>query len=571
MQRTLVAVVVGGFALIGVVVVVVFAGIGVFLAFPSLDTDVSPNESSRSGADAVVVVETATPSVTSTPEPSPTPEPTPTPTATPSPTATPRPLARYGTQDTRWLQRTYPTLYRQMEELDWVKDGLSEVEHEVIDQLLYVGRSNIASVRIVLGMPFLESVEPDDVILIAAAGTMRDAEEIRKLSIPGYAYIKTESGGTELSPSLKISVVRFGTPGQSWTFDYARDAVEFSERIMQLPLPVDHVILVMNEAAVTENYAGTNYGFAISGLPGFEEGWRKYDKYRFSSLILHEVAHYFWRSGADWIDEGVADTFEYIYGIENGISPGLLAPYRGLCEMHNLQMLNRATPDQQESQFLCNYFLGQSLFVDLLDDLGVDEFSRGLRDLYRLSLFNRSDEGIETVREAFPNSADIVRMHWSGKMNAPENRPFDEGVEWRSHDLIQWTQYPTYDGDSVTFRGTLLGDAVLSNETFKAAQSGQWQNFRLQRVGTGAYIGTILPQRDGDRDWLLDDIGDTIAQEYQLDKGSFSVTFSFAFGHQFGDASDYFISVWGFHDETRKPFTQQATDLLGYARIRVRE
>ena len=457
-----------------------------------------------------------------------------------------------------------------MEELDWVKDGLSEVEHEVIDQLLYVGRSDIASVRIVLGMPFLESVEPDDVILIAAAGTMRDVEEIRKLSIPGYAYIKTESGGTELSPSLKISIVRFGTPGESWTFDYVRDAVEFSERIMQLPLPVDHVILVMNDTAVIEDFAGTNYGFAIAGLPGLEEGWRKYDKYRFSSLILHEIAHYYWRSDTDWIDEGVADTFEYMYGIESGISSGLLAPYRGQCETHDLQMLTRRSPTREELQFLCNYFLGQSLFVDLLENLGVKEFSQGLRNLYELPLY-RNGGGIEAVRQAFANLTDIVEKHWSGKLNAPENRPFDEGVEWRSHDLIQWTQYPTYDGDSVTFRGTLLGDAVLSNETFKAAQSGQWQNFGLHRVGTGAYVGTILPQRDGDRDWLLDNIGDTIAEEYQLDEGSFRVTFSFAFGHQFGDASDFFVSVGGFQDEERKPFTGQAADLLGYARIRVDE
>ena len=41
---------------------------------------------------------------------------------------------------------------------------------------------------------------------------------------------------------------------------------------MQRPLPVDHVILVMNEQAVLEDAAGVNFGFAISGLPGFEEG-----------------------------------------------------------------------------------------------------------------------------------------------------------------------------------------------------------------------------------------------------------------------------------------------------------
>ena len=70
------------------------------------------------------------------------------------------------------------------------------------------------------------------------------------------------------------------------------------------------------------------------------------------------------------------------------------------------------------------------------------------------------------------DQAGIVDTHWSGALNAPENRPFDEGVDRISHDLIQWDQHPTYDGQEVSFNGTLLDDAVLSSETVSQAREG---------------------------------------------------------------------------------------------------
>ena len=606
---------------------------------PAVDTD--------SPADSVSTQEqqptwTPAPPSTSTPEPSPTPERT----ATPAPTATaiPSPLNQYSTQNTRWLESLHPTIYHRLEGLEWVKDGLSALERDAIDQLLDLDGDGVANLEAalslawvqdgvtaterdaldwigsialesesaansIINMPFLESLEPDDVLairgldslasssddgllsalldnptlstgitdaqttLVAAAGAMLGSDEIRRLLIPNYTHIRTISSGTEMSPSLRISIVRFETPGQPWTFGIVRDAVEFTELIMQRPLPVDHVILVLNEQAVLEDYAGVNFGFAISGLPGLEEGRRDYDKYRLSSLILHEVAHYFWRANANWIDEGVANTFQFMHGVEIGMSPGLLeTPSRRQCEAHDLEMLTEKAPGTQDPQYSCNYFLGHMLFLDLLENFDVEEFSQRLRELYRLSLAERQAggwAGIEAVRQAFPEYADIVEKHWSGKLNAPEHRPYDEGSAWSTHGLIQWDQYPTYDGLSVTFRGTLLGDAILSRETVERARSGGFQNFTLARADEIGYVGSILPALNDDRSWQLEDPGDTIATEYLLEGKTFSIKFSFP--QSLDSPSSYVVFVWGFKDEDRRPFITRNVDPLGHARIRNEE
>ena len=49
-----------------------------------------------------------------------------------------------------------------------------------------------------------------------------------------------------------------------------RDAVEFAEGIMGLPLPVEHAVVVFDEDAVPAGYAGANYGFAFSYSPEYE-------------------------------------------------------------------------------------------------------------------------------------------------------------------------------------------------------------------------------------------------------------------------------------------------------------
>ena len=312
---------------------------------------------------------------------------------------------------------------------------------------------------------------------------------------------------------------------------------------MQLPLPVGHVIILLNDKAGNKGYGGTNHGFAFDFKPDREQEQTVYGRHNFQSGIVHETAHYFWRLDPNWVDEGVANMFEYIYGIEKEVDSWLLEkPQREKCEAHDLEMLTEWNPGVEEfERFLCNYYLGQSLFLELLENLGTEEFIQRLRELYRLSLEAKETDrtpSIAEVRRAFHDQADIVEKHWSGKLNAPENRPYDPELS-QSHDLIQWDQYPTYDGEFVTFSGSLLGDAVLSSSTIGEAEKDGYQNFHLYPMDTFEFGGNIYPA-----DWgpNMRHPGDTTALEYRLEGRTFTVRFRFP--QKLGDPSDYIVDVW---------------------------
>ena len=543
-------------------------------------------------------------------------------------------LTDHPTQNLRWLAHHHPLLYRQIAELPWVEDGLSQLERDTIDQLLYIGVSDIPSLEATLGlpwvqdaisaveydtidwlenlgyedvpnlaaiiaMPFLQTPDTTDVLalrsmhslaheealaplmdhasvldgitedettLVTAVGTLyRDTDEISRMLDSGYASIEAVTSAT----GLQLSIVRTGSQPQPWTADALGDAADYAEQVMLLDLPVDHVILVLNDKAVSSTAGGTNYGFAISYLPEYEQMQDTFEGREFQQGLAHEVAHYYWLGNEDWIDEGLANTIEYMHGVDNGLSPGQLKPQRGDCEAHDLEMLSEWDAPIGSPEFDCNYYLGERLFLELREGLDDAEFSEKLRELYQLSLTAqeaRQTPGIATVRQVFSGQAGVVDTHWSGALNAPEHRPFDEGVDRISHDLIQWDQHPTYDGQEVSFNGTLLDDAVLSSETVsQAREGGIYSNFTLSLADDQGHVGHILPPLES-RNWILEDPGDTVATVYQLDERAFTVKFQFP--QALDSPSDYVVLVWGYKDDTRTPTIGDNIDMLGYARIR---
>ena len=488
--------------------------------------------------------------------------------------------------------------------LPWVQDGVSETEYDIIDWLRRLSYGAPEAAHQVLTMPFLDSpdttdvlalrgmneladqgaldalaehplfwdgVTEDDTILIAASGTLYSTpDEIRHVLDLGAAAIETASLGTNLTPNLKISIVRTDSPAKPDTIEATRDLVEFVENTMGLPLLVNHVIIVLNEEAVTDKYAGTNYGFAFSYLPKYEQQ-QGTPEWRFIQQgFVHETAHYYWRGNEGWIDEGLANTVEYLFGRENGLSRGQQQPDGEGCEAHDLAMLSEWNPESNDWQrYHCNYYLGQLFFQELLESMDAGTFREKLRQLYQLSLEAQEADrtpGIAEVRQVFPDQAEIIDRHWSGKMNAPENRPFDEGHDRTNHALIQWTQPPTYDGsNSVSLEGVLLDDAMLVNDTPKR---GGYPNFSLY-TADGEWVGSILPGLTSGK-WTLDDPGDTVAGKYLVYPETRSFIIEFPFPQKLeGAPSDYVVAVWGFQDSNRTPTIGENLDLLDYARIRV--
>ena len=559
--------------------------------------------------------------------PTPTPYPTPTLQPTPTPTPPPLLSRTYDTRNTRWLTRNYPGIARQIEAFPWVQDGLTVLETKAIDKLIYLGADSIDNLQAVLrlpwvqdaiedtehdilddlsglrpdvvaamtSMPFLASHEATDALavegmrwlergssldalvdspvfqdgiddsettLIAAVGTFyKDADSVRRVLTPGNAAVEVLSLGTELTPELAVSIVRTGSQSRPGTMEAVRDAVEFVESIMGLPLPVEHVIVVFDEAAVPAGYGGANYGFAFSYSPKYETRQGTYEWRVLQSGFTHELAHYFWSGDQAWMAEGVANMFSYMRGRGSGLSRGQLKTERRTCEAHDLQML------ELWGDYHCNYYLGDQLFKDLLETLGRLQFVAKLQELYLVALPVREAggdlPGIAAMRQVFAGQRSIVEKHWSGALNAPENRPFDEGVGRTSHDVVQWDQHPTYDGHSVTFSGTLLDGAVLAAETIEQARAEIYQPFTLRPADAYDFAGFIFPP--GSR-WVVG-AGDSVADTYSLDDEFFTITFPFP--EALGTPSDYIVLVAGFQDASRTPRIGSDLDNLGYARIRV--
>ena len=486
--------------------------------------------------------------------------------------------------------------------IPWVQDDISEIEYDIVDSLGALDFDAPDVVFQLLSMPFLlspnttdalaiqgmeqladagraaaltdhvifqDGITDDETTLIAAVGTIRNAHEIQRVLDPGGAAIETVSLGTELTPHLKISIVRTDSQSRPGTVETTRDLIQFVENTTGLALPVDHVIIMLDENAVIDKYAGTNYGFAFSYLPKYEvtqQGTREWRRFRLG--FVHEAAHYFWSGNEDWIDEGLANIIEYQFGLQMGLSHGQLQTKRENCEAHDLKMLSEWDPDSSErDRYHCAYYLGQPLFQDLLASMDAETFAASLREYYQLSLEAQEGDltpGIAEVRKAFAGQDAIIDRHWSGKLNAPENRGFDEGLDRTNHDLVQWDQYPTYEDGTVSFSGTLLGDAVFSHPAVTQRGTAIRSNFRSYPTDGREDSGSILPPG---RNWRIDDPLDVVADSYRLDGQTFTVSFTYPEGLE-GSPSDYVLAVYGFQNADRVPTISTTVDILGYAKIR---
>lgn len=578
------------------------------MATPSLTPTRTPSPTpTNTPVPTATPTHTPTPTPTNTPVPTatPTPTPTPTPTNTPTPSPTPEPnLADfYNTTNTKWLSRTYPALAHRILAFSWAQDGLSPSEKEIIDSLLYLGVHDIEQLKRVVEMPFLLSLDsttilavrsmrklaqeglmtevlnhpqvvssPEDTwtILIVAAGSLYRTTPGEIDRFLDSAWIEEGVVHTEYIPQLQVSIVRTGEskPG---TLEMAFEAVRVVEETMEMPLPVSHAVIVLDDAAVGDDFAGNNQGYAIGLRPEFENPSDSWQWSQFQNALIHEVSHYFWTGSVKWINEGMANIHEYIYNVNHGLSPSQLKPRRNECEAHDLQMLTQWNPEKSNDQFGCNYYMGEVLFLDLLNELGDDTFRNKMRELYALYVSEREaggKAGIEQIRQVFHNQLDIVEHRWSGKWNAPENRDLTEGIERHSHHLVRWDEYPTFDSASrvVSFKGTLLYDAVLVAPHISIARGGGGQNFPLFPFDSTSLAGWVLPHLEVGRKWVPSEYIHAITTTYELDGRSFHIEFPLPEGLEI--PTDYVVVVEGFQNGERTPTIGRNVDNLGYARIR---
>ena len=525
------------------------------------------------------------------------------PTATPRRADTPRsanpPTFAYNTQNIRWARQSHPDLYQSITRLPWVSDGIADSDKTAIDEILYIAVRDAATAKALVAMPFLQTNDAasrhalasvNDLLragnastlhasriyqagitnewapVVAAAGTVEPDAVAAYLD--GQVSIRQESYETDYTPNLAITIVRpAGSAAGGVAPGLIAQSVQLAENIMRMPLPTDNVIIVVDDRAATGGFSGTNHGFAI----GLEQESETKSPERLLNILVHEVAHYWWNSNADWIDEGVADTIAATASTQQGHTFTANPNRRQDCAAVNISAIGNA-PRSYGGQFYCNYYLGEKLFRELQQSAAPADFIAGLQRLYQLSREQPAPQtrqdyraGIAQVIQAFPDHSDIINRHWNGDLNAPHRWDPDDNLAFTSHNAVTWTQKPTYNNGLVSFAGYLQDGASLTNPDDASAMQGDSANFTINDH-SGNALGSILIPLTGNSYWTLDDPGDVIAEQYQVNGGAFVI--SFQWPDALGDYADKHISVWGYNNAERTPVINNRADPLGQSTVR---
>ena len=226
-----------------------------------------------------------------------------------------------------------------------------------------------------------------------------------------------------LAGETDLAIIRTG-PGAERSMDLLEHSVLHAEEFMGVPFPTNYVGWLVGDA-VTPTFGGNYYGTHIVTLPKYDVDDGGHEAEFTGSLIAHEVAHYYWSGNRGWVDEGVADFMGSLSenaraGQPMEVTNNPCAYARTIAELETLD------PAIGESEYTCNYALGERLFVDLYRSLDEDSFREGLRDLYLLSqvedegeMQDNTEVGIEHLKAAFRGSeevenpvVDVIAARW---------------------------------------------------------------------------------------------------------------------------------------------------------------
>ena len=382
-------------------------------------------------------------------------------------------------QNAKWLEHKYPETARRLAQLPWVKDGLNKAEEEgMMDDLLQIliSQSRAGTLLLnpeanpkkpvdsILDMPFIQSISPGDAQAIKSlknishedttklktilrhptfAGGITDewnpivaslwgAEEtnltlVATLLDPQRVNVESRTIDLPLTGRTDLHIIRLKADGNPETMDRLEEAVRLTEFFMHLPLPT-RMVAVLFADSVTPSYAGTNFGTSIAIRSKHE-----HDAENLPSTLAHEVAHYYWTGHQNWIDEGMSNLIGAYRDWQTTGLPMTASKYP--CpEADNIQELERINPEKHQPAFVCNYAIGERIFLDLWNELGDVPFREGAQRLYKRSEEGTGKAGIDEVREAFNN-----HPHVDSWYNSPNPRIVETATEtnptWRLDEI----------------------------------------------------------------------------------------------------------------------------------------
>ena len=330
--------------------------------------------------------------------------------------------------------------------LPWVSDGLTPPERATRNLLSVLHDNEPALATWLASMPFLQDYNPGDheavlsIYAIAvffedpdfvsdilaipelADGGGLDNEEARIVSTFVLAYdqgryldieLLAEFGETEERTvrgrhgnSITFFVVRLGIDlDNSAVMGRAIESVSHAEELMGKALPTDFVAIAIHDGPG----AGANNGISIR-IDRILDSDRVSERHRLG-VIAHEVGHYYWDMPGieyDWLAEGAA---QYIaaYAEKQKFGDGDLSTQFYPCPYYRtVEHLRADAPTEYSAGFLCNYSLGERLFINLGRTMTDSAFKTAFRKLHRdteatLERDDPDDTG-ELLAKAFCNS-----------------------------------------------------------------------------------------------------------------------------------------------------------------------
>ena len=345
-----------------------------------------------------------------------------------------------------WIADTDVGVARQVAAMTWLADDVTAAESSVLEELWHIGYKDAAAATRLVGMPFLRTLEPPDVVATESLASLAlsNAPAFREvmshstftngitdewapivatlyhvseeapalvdiLLDPAQVTQEWSTVKVPLSGAVDLVIIRTG-PGARRSMDLLEHSVRSAEEFMGLPLPTNYAGLLFGNT-VSGYSEGTNYSTHIAVLPEYDVDDGGENAEFAGHLIAHEVAHYYWASGRDWIDEGVSDFMASI--AENARVGRPIEATNYPCEYtDNIVELERLSDLGNDDVFGCNYSLGEGFFLDLYFTLGDRLFREGLRRLYRMSLveddaddYEGTQVDISHVEDAFPSDA----------------------------------------------------------------------------------------------------------------------------------------------------------------------
>ena len=331
----------------------------------------------------------------------------------------------------------YEGLWSVVSELSWVKDDLDDSERTVIAHLGYIATKDEGVAMQILGMPFLQTVEPVDagamaalwhlassypqqlqrvmthptlvdgitdewVNVIVVLRVVRDNTPnlLEALLDPNRVTIEERAITLPLAGEVDLAIVRT-QPGSEQSMDSLERSLQGVEEFMGTPLPVGYVTVLFEDSI---HASGSNYRTLIAA-------WTAHDVGGALRILSHEVGHFYWKDNHGWINEGAVIFMSRIlrdHPAEQWAEPTGF-PFRFASNIAELEQPQSRGPVRPYLSW-ADAFLGERIFADLYRNLGDDAFRAGFRKLYVMSKGVKA--GMRDLRDAFkaasPEAAAII-------------------------------------------------------------------------------------------------------------------------------------------------------------------